>query len=272
VLLLLPLLLWQGDAPPTGTARFTLLDVGQGLAAVVQTRRHVLVYDTGPRYPSGFDTGEAVVVPFLREAGLRRIDTLVVSHGGNDHAGGVHSVLQAFPAGRILSSVDPGREPFGQQACRRGQHWRWDGVEFRILHPARDGLSGEENDHSCVLRVRAGEDSLLLTADIEAPAEQSLLRSGQPLQADILVAPHHGSKTSSSERFVAAVRPQAVLYSVGYRNRYGFPHAEVVERYRRLGASRYRTDRSGALRFTLGGGGLVPQAYRREQLRLWHSR
>jgi len=272
VLLLLPLLSWRAEPPAPGTARFTLLDVGQGLAAVVQTQHHVLLYDTGPRYPSGFDTGDAVVVPFLREAGIRRIDTLVVSHAGNDHAGGARSVLQAIPAERVLSSIPPDDGRFAHEPCVRGQGWHWDGVEFRILHPADTTLSGEKNDHSCVLWVRAGEQVLLLTADIEAPAEEALLRSGQPLQAELLVAPHHGSKTSSTLGFVEAVAPQAVLFAVGYRNRYGFPHAEVVERYRRIGSAMYHTDRSGALRFSLGGAQLRPLAFRRERQRIWHSR
>jgi competence protein ComEC len=272
VLLLLPLLGWRADPPQPGTARFTLLDVGQGLAAVVQTQKHVLLFDTGPRYPSGFDTGEAVVVPFLREMGIHHIDTLVVSHGGNDHAGGARSVLARMDAARVLSSIAPGAQGYGYEPCLRGQTWLWDGVLFRILHPAEGGLSGEQNDHSCVLRVEAGGESLLLTADIEAPAEQALLDSGEVLAADILLAPHHGSKTSSTTPFVEAVSPQMVLFAVGYRNRYGFPHDEVVQRYRDSGARLIRNDQTGALSLMLGTAEPELQAYRRTQRRIWHSR
>ncbi|MCW8840407.1 MAG: DNA internalization-related competence protein ComEC/Rec2 [Gammaproteobacteria bacterium] len=271
IVLLLPLLLWQPPLPQPGEARFTLLDVGQGLAAVVQTRHHLLVFDSGPRYRSGFDTGEAVVVPFLRERGLRQIDLLLISHGGNDHAGGARSVLGQLPVERMVSSIEtlPGGNP--AEPCRRGDGWQWDGVAFRILHPDDEALSGEHNDHSCVLRVDAGGDSLLITADIEAGAEQSLLASGEPLAADILVAPHHGSKSSSSPAFIAAVAPEHVLFSVGYRNRYGFPHPQVVQRYDAAGARLWRSDESGALSITLGAAQRHFEAYRPAHRRIWHA-
>ena len=271
VLLLLPLLLWRPPLPQEGEARFTLLDVGQGLSAVVQTRHHVLVFDTGPRYPSGFDTGDAVVVPFLREQGLRQVDLMLVSHSGNDHAGGARSVLAQIPVKRVMSSVDTLAGRRDTEPCRRGDAWRWDGVDFRILHPPAGSHSGEHNDHSCVLRVDAGDDSLLLSADLEAAAERQLLAAGEPLAADILVAPHHGSKTSSTPGFVAAVAPEHVLFAVGYRNRYGFPHPGVVERYRAAGAMLLRNDQNGALSTVLGRSERRFEGYRSAKRRLWHS-
>jgi len=286
LILLAPLVLARAPRPEPGVAWFTLLDVGQGLSAVVQTRHHVLVFDTGARFSASFNAGEAVLVPFLRQAGWRRVDMLIVSHGDNDHIGGARSLLAALPAGRILSSV-PGRLRWavpraerGVAPCRRGEHWRWDGVGFRILNPDRP-RPGAGNNGSCVLRVSAGGHRLLLSADIERPAERRLLRERrQPdaLAADILVAPHHGSKTSSSPAFVRAVHPRYVLFPVGYRNRYHFPAARVVARYRAIGAKRFDTAAEGAIGFRLGpaerGAGAAvagPFLYRRTHRRYWHS-
>lgn len=272
LLLLLPLFVGQGSAPAPGNAAVTLLDVGQGLSAVVQTHNHVLVFDTGPRYPSGFNTGDAAVIPFLRQSGVRRIDTLMISHGGNDHSGGARALLDVYRAERVLGGLSSQEAGFAVEPCRRGQQWRWDGVAFRVLHPPQGALSAAENDRSCVLAISAGGERLLLTADIEAAAEASLLNSDETLQADLLVAPHHGSKTSSTRAFVDAVGAGTVIFSVGYRNRYRFPHTEVVERYRHSGASLYRTDRGGALSFMLGKGRLEPRLFRVEAQQLWHSR
>jgi competence protein ComEC len=268
LLLLLPLFLWR-PSMPVGTARFTLLDVGQGLSAVVQTRHHVLIYDAGPRYPSGFDTGDAVVVPFLRAEGIRQVDTLVVSHSGNDHSGGAPSVLSQIPVKRLLTNVVDLPGEANREPCQRDLVWQWDGVTFRVLHPASADLSPQQNNHSCVLRIDAGNDALLLTADIEAEAERALLRSEEPLEASILVVPHHGSKTSSTPDFVTAVRPRYALFAVGYRNRYGFPLSKVVARYRKIGASILRSDRNGALTFMLGAGKHHPQAYRHSHPHIW---
>jgi len=272
LLLCLPLLWPSADSLSSGTARLTLLDVGQGLAAVVQTRHHTLLFDTGPAFPSGFDTGEAVVVPFLREAGIDTVDALILSHGSNDHAGGLASVLHRVEVGRILRGATTDSALPVSEACRRGQAWQWDGVEFRLLHPQSRGRLEATNNRSCVLRVSAGKQSLLLAADIEAEAERALLESGEVLRANVIVAPHHGSNSSSTSEFITAVHPQLVLFSVGYRNRYGFPDSRVIERYRSLGAGYYRTDRDGALRIELGNGDEVEvEAYRRQQQRLWHT-
>ncbi|MGM0594176.1 MAG: DNA internalization-related competence protein ComEC/Rec2 [Pseudomonadota bacterium] len=269
VVLLLPLLLWRPSPPEPGSARVTLLDVGQGLAAVVQTHEHLLLFDTGPRYPSGFNTGDAVVVPFLRAAGVERVDTLVISHSGNDHAGGVPAVVEQLEVGRIVSAMARRDGWPAVTPCSAGMRWRYDGVLFEMLHPARAGLAPEKNDNSCVLRVSAGGRRLLLTADIEAAAERALLQQPQSLAADILVAPHHGSTSSSSAAFVEAVGAEAVLFSVGYRNRYGFPHAEVVERYRQQGAELLRTDEDGAISFLLGNDAPQLQRYRWQNRRIW---
>ncbi len=272
VVLLLPLLFRQPDMPAEGSARLTLLDVGQGLAAVVQTHAHTLLFDTGPAYASGFDTGDAVVVPFLRNAGIGQIDTLVVSHGNRDHAGGVISVLKQVPVHQVWADGELVTKLPDAVPCLRGESWQWDGVGFRFLHPPPGESSNDENNHSCVLRVSVGGHALLLTADIETGAERTLLDSGEPLQADILLVPHHGSKSSSSAAFLDAVQPELALFSVGYRNRYGFPHQKVVERYRQRGINTARTDAGGALQIELGEDDITPlRAWRRQSRRLWHG-
>jgi competence protein ComEC len=272
VLLLLPLFIVRPEGPGRGEARLTLLDVGQGLSAVVQTRHHTLVYDAGPRFSETFDTGQAVVVPFLRHQGIRRLDALVVSHGDNDHIGGVASLLSRFPADEVLSSV-PGEVPaVHARACRRGQRWDWDGVRIAVLHPAKEGvLSG--NNASCVLRIDIeGGQSALLTGDIERQAEQVLLAEQRDrLAADVLVVPHHGSKTSSTRAFIDAIHPEIALFPSGYRNRYGFPKQVIVDRYAEIHAATGQTGNSGAITVTLTAGPEMPeiQRYRDAVQRYW---
>lgn len=271
---LLPALLIAPPRPAPGELWFTLLDVGQGLAAVAWTRHHVLVYDTGPRFSEEFDAGSAAVLPFLRFHGLGRIDTLVIGHGDNDHIGGAAALAGEVEVGRVLSSV-PDRIPWWPaQACREGQSWQWDGVRFEMLHPpAAAPFAG--NDASCVVRIRTAAGAVLLTGDIEAAAERRLLQErSQRLPAEVLVAPHHGSKSSSSAPFVAQVRPRYVLFPAGYRNRWGFPHPAVAERYRAAGARLYSTAEHGALtlRFPAAGTPAAPVAYREESRRYWHDR
>lgn len=268
VIWLLPLLLWRPPAPAAGELWFTLLDVGQGLSAVVRTRHHALLFDAGPRF-GDFDTGQAVVEPYLRAAGVRRLDALIVSHGDMDHVGGVASVLRALPVARVLSSV-PERLP-AAQPCRAGQSWNWDGVEFVMLGPDDAGAK-RRNDLSCVLQVRGHHGGILLPGDIEARAEKKLVEQfGDALRSEILVAPHHGSKTSSTARFIEAVAPRHVLFPVGYRNRYRHPHADVVRRYAGHGAALHDSPSAGALEFRLGAGGLTVAAYRARHRRYWYA-
>ncbi len=270
---LLPLFLVAPARPPEQTLWFTLLDVGQGLAAVARTRDHVLVYDSGPRFSARFDAGAAVIVPFLRQQGIHHVDTLVLGHGDNDHIGGAASLLKEISVGRVISSV-PEKVPWQQAApCRAGQIWRWNGVAFRILHPLPDG-DFQGNDASCVLQISSARRAILLTGDIEYRAEQALVRQyGGQLAAQVLVVPHHGSRTSSSAAFLDAVAPAYGLFPVGYRNRYGFPAAPVLERYRSRGIRLLDSARHGAISFVLDGraGLSFPAAYRVTARRYWHG-
>ncbi len=270
ILLLMPLVMTRGAAPAHGSAWFSLLDVGQGLAAVVQTRRHLLVYDTGPRFPSGFNTGDAVLAPLLRTRGIRFVDRLVISHGDNDHIGGAEALYAQIPVYGIRIPAPQQIHWARSRRCAHGQRWTWDGVEFAFLYPDAAGLRG--NDSSCVLRVQVGEHRLLLPGDIEARSERRLLASGQDLRADILVAPHHGSLTSSTPAFIEAVAPRWVLFPVGYRNRWNFPRPEVVQRYEERGIVRMDTARHGAIQLHLEPGREPdPQAWRLQRRRYWQS-
>ena len=271
VIWLAPLFFPAKAGPSYGEAMMTVLDVGQGLAVVVRTQNHSLLYDAGPAYASGFNTGEAVVAPFLRSKGIRAIDLLVQSHGDNDHIGGLQGILGEIPVSRAISSV-PGMVPHPQvRECLDGQAWRRDGVQFRVLHPVA-GMEMSANDRSCVVQVRARNLTLLLSGDIEQAAERGLLqRHRAGLKSDVLVVPHHGSKTSSTRDFIRAVSPDVAVFPVGYRNRFGLPHRDVVARYREHGAKLLSTAESGAIRISATSAGMTVTEHREKQRRFWHT-
>lgn len=262
-LLFIPALVNRPVAPDRAAFSLVLLDVGQGLAAVVRTRTHVLVYDAGPRYRSGFNTGDAVVSPYLRQLGVERVDRLIVSHSDTDHAGGVPALHRDFKITEVLEG-----EPDRGTPCRAGRHWEWDGVRFRILHPLAVGATG--NNASCVLRVENASGSLLLTGDIEALSERQLLERGALQAVSVMVVPHHGSRTSSSLPFAAATHPQYALYAVDRDNRWGFPKSDIQARWQAVGASRWDTGVDGAVavHFPAGGGAPRVRGYRRQ--RYWN--
>ncbi|MFT3789651.1 MAG: DNA internalization-related competence protein ComEC/Rec2 [Rudaea sp.] len=249
--LFLPLLAPARHTLAEGEFEALMLDVGQGLSLVVRTRDHALVYDAGARFPSGFDLGEAAVVPALRALGIEDIDRLVISHGDNDHAGGAAAVLAAFPHARVASG-EPERLTVPASQCLAGEAWNWNGVAFRIVHP-HEPLAAKDNDRCCVLEVRSGDSALLLTGDITAAVEGDVAAAlAPPAPHTIVQAAHHGSKTSSSEAFLAAAKPEWMLVSAGYRNRFGHPAPTVVARYRDDGIGMFDTAQSGFadLRFT----------------------
>ena len=270
--LLLPLFLMPASSIPAGSFDLTLLDVGQGLSAVVRTTSHTLVYDTGPKFRSGADTGGEVVIPYLVSQGVGVPDLTVVSHGDSDHSGGLASLRAAYPHMPVLSgAVDRFRDAMD---CVRGQHWEWDGVDFQVLYPDADAPAGG-NDASCVLKVSGAGGSALLTGDIMKRSERRLLElDAQALRSDLLVAPHHGSNSSSTGPFVAAVSPMEVLFPVGYRNRWGFPKPEVLARYMGEGAALADSANDGAVcvRFRPGLRPAVVMRWRPDAARLWTAR
>jgi competence protein ComEC len=271
LLLFLPMLWPAADLPRDGEFDVEVLDVGQGLSVLVRTHGHALLYDAGAGGGHGPDFGEVAVVPALRALGVRRLDTLLISHGDADHAGGMAAVHRAWPQARVLG-VEGWARP-GMGLCRDTQAWRWDGVEFRVLHPP-PWFPYLRNDSSCVLRISAGGRVALLPGDIGKHVEARLLHLyARSLRADLLLIPHHGSRGSSSADFVARVHPAIAVASVGADNRFGMPRPEVVARYRESGARVLSTAEGGALSFRLGPGGLrLRGVRRRDQPRYWRER
>lgn len=279
-LALAPMFLMLPATPAQGELRATVLDVGQGLAVVLQTAHHALLYDTGAKYSEESDSGTRVILPYLRGAGIPHLDGLVLSHDDNDHTGGAQSVMQGVPYGWLASPLAEGHallqgavEPI---RCEHAQDWAWDGVRFDFLHPSDQSYAVanlKDNDRSCVLRVTTPHGSLLLPADIERGAEAELLeRHAEALAADVLVAPHHGSKTSSTEAFVAQVNPQITVFTVGYRNRFGHPKGAILDRYAQQGSRLLRSDHHGAVLFEFGTGRVATRTWRQARPRYWQDR
>jgi len=277
---LLPLFAVIPPALQTGEVEIVVLDVGQGNSTVVRTGHHALLYDAGPQFGPNADSGNRIIVPYLRASGVRRLDGMIITHDDDDHWGGAASVLQAMP-GLWLSTSLPDLDPLVVQSerpgrCEAGQRWEWDGVLFEMLHPTRasyEDPAARENDHSCVLRIEAGGRRLLLPADIERRAEAVLVNGQRDrIAADVLLVPHHGSRTSSTPDFLRGVSPRVVVIPVGYRNRFGHPHREVVQRYRDIGAHIYRTDRDGAVTILIHANGAIGVTpHRAIYRRYWHA-
>ena len=271
-LLVIAACLWRPVPLEAGAVRFTMLDVGQGLATVVETRSHVLVYDAGPAFRSGSDAGAMAVEPYLRHQGLRRVDVLVASHDDLDHSGGAESVARLVEVNRLVASGVV-LDPIGPvEECRRGERWEWDGVRFEWLHPGPEPFEND-NDNSCVLRVSAGPHVVLLTGDVERLAEADLLAQGELEYADVLLVPHHGSRTSSTPAFVAATRPRWALVPAGHRNRWGFPKPDVVGRWEAAGAEVLVGSATGAIEFELHPQRPItpPRLWRPSQRRPWRD-
>jgi competence protein ComEC len=280
----LPLFLAFPERPPPGALWLEVLDVGQGLAVLAQTRDHALLYDAGPRFSDVADAGNRIVAPYLRARGIARLDGLVITHQDADHSGGAQSVLASVPVGWVLSSLDTGHRiavaarAGGSDAlpCAAGQRWEWDGVGFAVLHPRAASLRDpgvKSNDRGCVLRIDTAHGSVLLTGDIEARSEAELLGRGPALlRSDVLQVPHHGSKTSSTPAFIAAVGPRLAIATPGYRNRLGHPRPEILERYRAQGVPLLRSDYDGAVQIRFERGTFRVRTWRQTDERYWRDR
>jgi competence protein ComEC len=267
--LMAPAFFTAPPVPSMGEAWITTFDVGQGLAVLVRTHSRSLLYDTGPLYGTESDSAARVVVPALRGQGIAALDLVVLSHEDSDHIGGALTVLESFEVAALASSL-PTAHPLNGLApnarpCFAGESWEWDGVRFEFLHPSL-GDAGRRNNQSCVLRVSAGGRALLLTGDIERAAEAQLLSKN--IRSDVLVVPHHGSRTSSTAEFIAAASPKFAVVPVGYRSRFGHPNPEVLARYGTAGVAIVRTDLDGAISVRLGET-LSVETERRRRARYW---
>ncbi len=296
LLAFLPLLTIAPPRPASGEAQVTVLDVGQGLAVHVQTAGHNLLFDAGPAFSADADSGNRIIVPYLRAMGVRRLDTFVVSHADKDHEGGAASVLAALPVSTLLTSLPfehpLSAQPVPQRPCLAGERWEWDGVRFEMLHPPQDLRAKKTNDVSCVLRIEAGGRAMLLTSDIEAPQESALMkqlrnkaveqdtlssplrmaaRRIEALRAEVMTVPHHGSRTSSTPEFIAAIGAKEVIFPVGYRNRFGHPKEDVVARYVISGARLHRSDDDGAVSVHLSAAGAMIVHQREQAQRYWQG-
>jgi len=267
---LLPIFFVEQNKPNIADVEMTLLDVGQGLSAVIQTTNHTLVFDTGAKYSEKFDMGKSVVIPFLQHKGLETVDTLLISHADNDHIGGAQSIVDQVGAEEIITSVPELQNKYHAVQCQTGIKWIWDQVNFEILSPTLGVLSGE-NNNSCVLKVSTKNSSILLTGDIEKEAESWLVeQQGIVLKSDVLIAPHHGSKTSSSMAFLKAVNPKIILIPAGYKNRFSFPHEEVINRYIALNKTWMNTASDGAISIKLNNEGYSVNSERVLNGRYWN--
>jgi competence protein ComEC len=261
----------QPDKPKSGEIWLTLLDVGQGLSTVIQTKEHVLVFDAGAKLSPNYDMGESIVIPFLRTQNITKVDRVVVSHGDNDHIGGVPAILKRLSVSDVKTSVPDKLAFHNVSYCMSGEAWEWDQVKFNFLYPTVDNLN-KNNDSSCVLKISTGKYSILLTGDIEKYAEKMLVANqAENLSSTILIAPHHGSKTSAENSFLNLVSPQFVLFPIGYRNRYHFPHASVIKKYDELGSEKIDTVSAGAVYFKLTPDSLKYYNYRDRHRRYWYA-
>jgi len=265
-----------------------VFDVGQGTAVFIRTPNHQLLYDTGPQYTENFDAGSGIIVPYLQSQGLRRLDTLVVSHNDKDHSGGLLGVLAAIDVNQLWlgepDKLNKLREVNKSNKNEEGLHnseigdchtqapWQWDGVHFRfITWPIP--TNAKANNHSCVLLVEFNGQEILLAGDIEKDVERVLSEHEELSSLDILLAPHHGSKTSSTAKFVARVHPQRVVYSAGFHNQHGHPHADVQARYAAIGSMQHNTADAGALEFIWHGQQPYQLThYRQSQARYWYRK
>ena len=282
--LLIPLIMvcmaGKGANIPHGEVRMDVLDVGQGLAIIVRTRRHVLVYDAGPAWHAGFDSGSMIVAPFLNYLGFKSADMLVVSHSDMDHSGGVASLINRIDVSKILVSDMQGLKRGTPQLtkakfCERGLMWNWDGVSFTVVHPDKQThrTVNRGNNDSCVIRISTGAHAILLPGDIESATEQYLTQNGRLLAADIVVVPHHGSATSSTAPFVRATGARYALVSNGWHNRWGFPKEAVIERWSRHGGVVLTTARHGCLSFAMDTAGIRygPNGHRDKRRHYWSA-
>ncbi|MGI9274715.1 MAG: DNA internalization-related competence protein ComEC/Rec2 [Endozoicomonas sp.] len=264
---LLPWLFPELSQPELGSAHVAVLDVGQGLSVLIRTSEHAMLYDTGDGVAGRFTQAERVILPYLRRQGVNSLDRIMISHGDRDHAGGLETIARGMPVSDVYAGSPVPDFQGHISACVPGQSWQWDGVDFEVLAGGQGGL--RTNDCSCVLKVTANGRSFLLAGDIGKGVEASLLETGSPVESDILLVPHHGSKHSCSDAFLERVGADIALVSAGYRNRFGHPSVQALARIRKAGARVLNTADRGTLSFILGNGTLDVSGFRQKERRYW---
>lgn len=266
-LAILPLIFGRTSGPDPGVVTATVLDVGHGLAIIVETENYLLLYDAGPRFRSGFDSGREIVLPAIHTLGRSDVDTIVISHSDSDHSGGAEVVIERFPQAQVIAGPDV--ELPGVSVCGTGRSWGRDGVRFEFQHPPV-GFDALGNDSSCVLKVSTNAGSLLIPGDVEARGENSLADRALDLQSDVVIVPHHGSSTSSSQSFVNAVNAEFAVVSSAYSNQWDFPRPDVRSRWEQSGARVLTTGEGGAYTITLGSSrGIELECWRDRRRRYW---
>ncbi len=286
LILLLPMFYIQQQPLAVGEMQVTVLDVGQGLSVVIKTANHIMVYDTGRQYNQESDAGANIVLPYLRSIGVNALDALMISHDDNDHSGGVASIMAKLPVAWTASSYPLPKQIVSapsqltgskQLTCYAGQKWIWDSVHFEVLYPSAlsyQQASIKDNNRSCVLKVTSRYGTILLTGDIEAEAEALLMQTKKyQLKSDVMIAPHHGSKTSSTEPFVKSVAAKHIVFTVGYLNRFKHPRPVIMSRYLERSAQLYRSDNHGAILIDfIQNHAIKPKSWRLARARYWHDK
>ena len=285
-ILMLPMIFTEQQQLHIGEMQVTVLDVGHGLSVVVKTANHIMLYDTGRQYNQESDAGASIVLPYLRSHGIKKLDALIISHDDNDHSGGLASIMAKMPVAWTASSytlpsdiifADVQSEPLKKLTCFAGQKWLWDGVRFEVLYPTAQSYQQDnikDNNRSCVIKVTSRNGTILLTGDIEAEAESLLLQTQRyKLKSDVLIAPHHGSKTSSTESFIQSVSAKHVIFTVGYLNQFRHPRPSVAGRYLENGAQLYRSDHHGAVLIDfMHSHPIQPRSWRLDGAKYWHDK
>ncbi len=266
----LVLVAWFWVPKMDGASKITVLDVGQGLSVVGQSGQHAFVYDTGAKFSPSFDIGAQVLAPYLRYTGNRSIDLVVLSHGDNDHSGGFDGLLQHVPVDVVAANHSVQQKSSRQASCVSGNRWQVGAFQLDVIWPNENKLPKDSNDQSCVILVSFENIRMLLTGDIEKSTEYALLDVLDKLgPIDIVLAPHHGSNTSSTYAFIAAVQAKHVVFSHGYKNRYRHPSAKVVERYKAFQNALWSTAEDGAITFRVKNNVLDVVAERKHFSKPW---
>jgi len=246
--------------------QLVVFDVGQGLSVLIQRGSKAILYDTGAAYPSGFNMANAVILPYLQHTGVEQLDKMIISHSDNDHAGGLTEIQETIVINELIYN---GKQAEKNAVCLQGKSFIWQNLHFKMLWP--NNIVSKDNDDSCVLLISDGQHSVLLTGDISKKVEAELLQQYPKLSADVLIVPHHGSKTSSSELFITKVQPSFAVASAGYLNRWHMPVTEVVQRYQQHNVKLLSTANTGQIIFTMSGQGITEQTYYSDLWPFWFA-